>query len=107
MTSFPDNADFSKIMLLSLEKGEIDILHLPKEYERSEKKKEEIPLSYPRRLRQRGRGLPCAATLEREKLLYFLNLRYLTQKPRPGLRPDGHILELLRFTGQIQSHGRG
>jgi hypothetical protein len=30
-------------------------------------KKEQIPLSYPRRLRQRGRGLPCAATLEREK----------------------------------------
>jgi hypothetical protein len=39
MTSFPDDADFSKIMLLSLEKGEIDILHLPKQYERSEKKK--------------------------------------------------------------------
>ena len=30
--------------------------------------KEQIPLSYPRLLRQRGRGLPCAATLEREKL---------------------------------------
>ncbi len=30
------------------------------------------------------------------KALYFLNLRYLTEKPRPGLRPDGHILELLR-----------
>jgi hypothetical protein len=56
MTSFPDDADFSKIMLLSLEKGEIDILHLPKQYERSERKKEQIPLSYPRRLRQRGRG---------------------------------------------------
>jgi len=39
MTSFPDYADFSKIMLLSLEKGEIDILHLPKQYERSERKK--------------------------------------------------------------------
>ena len=39
MTSFPDDADFSKIMLLSLEEGEIDILHLPKQYERSEKKR--------------------------------------------------------------------
>ena len=56
MTSFPDDADVSKIMLLSLEKGEIDILHLPKQYERSEKKKNKSPLSYPRRLRQRGRG---------------------------------------------------
>ena len=107
MTSFPDDADFAKIMLSSLEKGEIDILHLPKQYERSERKKEQIPLSYPRRLRQRGRGLPGVATLEREKLLYFLNLGYLTQKPRPGLRPDAHILELLRFTGRTQSHGRG
>ena len=43
MTSFPDDADFSKIMLLSLENGEIDILHLPKEYERSEKKKRTNP----------------------------------------------------------------
>jgi len=41
------------------------------------------------------------------KALYFLNLRYFTEEPRPGLRPDGHILELLRFTGQTQSHGRG
>ena len=39
MTSFPDDADFSKIMLLSLEEGEIDILHLPKQYERSERKR--------------------------------------------------------------------
>ena len=39
MTSFPDYADFSKIMQLSLEKGEINILHLQKQYERSEKKK--------------------------------------------------------------------
>jgi hypothetical protein len=58
MTSFPDDADFSKIMQLSLEKGEIDILYLPKQYERSERKNEQIPLSYPLRLRQRGRGLP-------------------------------------------------
>ena len=39
MTSFPDDAECSKIMLLSLEEGEIDILYLPKKYERSEKKR--------------------------------------------------------------------
>jgi hypothetical protein len=43
MTSFPDYADFSKIMLLSLEKGEIDIIHLPKQYERSEREKNNSP----------------------------------------------------------------
>ena len=35
MTSFPDDADFSKIMLLSFEKGGINIFYLPKQYERS------------------------------------------------------------------------
>ena len=36
---FTGDADFSKIMQLSLEKGEIDILHLPKQYERNEREK--------------------------------------------------------------------
>ena len=39
MTSFPDDADFSKIMLLSLEKGEINILHLPKQTSEAREKR--------------------------------------------------------------------
>ena len=30
----------------------------------------------------------------------LLELRYLTEKPRLGLRPDGHILELLRYESE-------
>ena len=106
MTSFPDYADFSKIMLMSLEKGEIDILHLPKQYERSEKKRTN-PFVLSAAAEAARPRLAMRGYIGKGKALYFLNLQYLTEKPRPGLRPDGHILELLRFTGQTQSHGRG
>ena len=107
VTSFPDDADFSKIMLLSLEKDEIDILHLPNQYERSEREKNKsLVLSA---AAEAAQPRSCHALLHwRGKSSFFiLNLLYLTEKPRPGPWPDGHSLELLRFTGQTQSHGRG
>jgi hypothetical protein len=50
MTSFPDNADFSKIMQSSLEKGCISVLYLPKHYERSERKKNKSRCQYNSRI---------------------------------------------------------
>ncbi len=73
MMSFPENANFSKIMLLSLEKGEINILLLPKQYKSRKRKKNKPLCPIPQQLWQRCHSLAMRCYIGKGKLVYFSN----------------------------------
>ena len=87
MTSFNNDDEVVVMMKSTFEEGEIVILLLPKQYERSEKKKNEslCPIRSSRCCAARHTWLHWKG-----KALFTSLTRYLRGRPRPGLRPSRH-----------------